>query len=191
MKTDLYYTLAWSPLFERLVDFASDFIDSGVVNALAKTYNEGHVIQTRFLHSYLPEDLQNFFGLQVEHLQIFGAQPGALGRYHKDGLDRKAALNVPLRGGNKGKVDWTSYPLEEVKVANDYTRIRVNTLEDRRSDFRLDSDILDSLELTQPAVLNTDEWHRVDARDCTEYRFVASVRFLGNPSFTEICSRIG
>lgn len=180
----LYQVLPKSEFIELLRDKFSRYASVSKAEEVASRIQDGHSIIFREVSPSLTAPA----GLSIELVQIFASTPGSIGRLHRDGLDRKAALNIPLSGCSKGCVEWLLNPAfkdEELKtVNNEYTKIRITTSEAGYKRHNLE--FQESFVLNQPAIIDTDVWHRVNNSDNLDYRFVLSVRFKNNPSFEHL-----
>jgi hypothetical protein len=116
--------------------------------------------------------------------QVFAISPESTGMIHKDGIDRKAALNIPLSGCSSGWMEWFDDVFNELKIDVPYTKVRLTTVEKNYIPYRSDTRPKERIIVDHPHLVDTDTWHRVDNRGNTEYRFMFSVRFHGNQPLT-------
>lgn len=187
----LFKQLEWTPEFRAFQEYGLTLINPKEVDRISKAQNDNHIIQKRFYRVNIPKWISDYFHpLMPEIIQIFSAKPDSIGKYHKDGLNRRAALNIPLFACDQGVVEWTSEELELWSVKSPYTLIRLNAAERGTGTERPSHPIQESLLLTQPTVLNVDHWHRVNNSGNLNYRFVMSFRFLGNPNFEILSSAL-
>jgi hypothetical protein len=132
-----------------------------------------------------------FKGLTPQFLQLFASAPGNCGIIHKDGLDRRATLNIPIRGCAKGATEWfAESSFVERLIVNPTTKARITEEEVAVYPQRLEAEPTHSMILTSTHVLDIDTWHRLNNRDNPDYRYVAAVRFCGNPTAQHLHERL-
>ena len=182
----LYNFLEWTQFYRDLQDYGNSLIQMSVVDSIYRQTQDAHVIQTRLFEPEIPEWVKKAVPLRLDILMMFGTLPNSLGKYHKDGFTRKAALNVPLNGGDKGCIEWSAEDIEELKIYGPRKEVRISKKEQTNLGFRFDLPIRDRMTLSQPVLLDTNEWHRVNNLENNEYRFVLSLRFFGNPDLNTL-----
>jgi len=186
---NLLIEMPWSNFYYRLMQYGREFIDNSAVDLMCEKISDNHGILHRSMGEQIPAWIRDSLQIKPEILQIFAAIPGKCGRIHMDGLDRKCALNVPVKGCTMGKMQWfnnNNYTV--VPIDNKYTRVRIT--EEEGPIDRLDDTPMFECTLTSPSLVNTDVWHRVDNRQSTEYRYVLSLRFAGNPTIEELIKNL-
>lgn len=181
-----YKELKWSPLFLSLVEFAKQYISDDASRAASEILNDGHntlmdVPRAKFkVAAFLP--------IPVEAMLVLSSLPHSIGRIHKDGLDRKAALNIPILNTANSWVEWPEpeqydkKPLVSVKKG--YANIR--RPEGEAGTERDMPRMLDRLEVLTPCLIDTDTWHRVNNQANDSFRYLMTIRFKDNPSFDEL-----
>lgn len=178
--------LGWSPAFQYLRMFGLSLINEEVVATLAAKTGDAHVIVHRQLNETIPQAVKKILPLVPNVVQVFGILPGALGKTHKDGVARKSALNIPLLGCDEGLMEWLDGSSLTLKtLRSPYTEIRVSE-EEWYSNTRLDLPVCYATKVTAPSLVNTDEWHRVNNRQNENYRYMLSIRFQDNPTYSEL-----
>ena len=179
---DLYTKYNWSPAFKELSLWGQNLIDEEKAQGLSKITSEKHNIVNRVIDKDLPAWIKDIFKVPVSHVQLFSAEPAAIGSVHKDGLDRLCAFNIPVRNTDIGWTEWLEGPSIERKISLKHTSIRL--LQDRRQANLMT--VASRMLLEQPTLINTNEWHRVDNSANHNWRHVLSVRFLNNPSYDSV-----
>ena len=179
---DLYTKYNWSPAFKELSQWGQNLIDEEKAQGLSKITSEKHNIVNRVIDKDLPDWITGIFKVPVSHVQLFSAEPAAIGSVHKDGLDRLCAFNIPVSNTDIGWMEWLEGPVFEKKISLKHTSIRLLQYQKQASLMNVASKIL----LEQPTLINTNEWHRVDNSDNPNWRHVLSVRFLNNPSYNSV-----
>lgn len=177
--------LAWNAFFLQLKDYGTQFINQARAHSLSEKTGDGHSIIYRQIDNF-PDWM--LAGLKMKPLvfQIFAITPESTGMVHRDGIDRKAALNIPLLGCEQGFMDWFDEIFEEFKIVTEYTNVRLTTVEKNHLPFRVTSDPMHRCLIEVPSIVNTDVWHRIDNRLNKNYRYVMSIRFVGNPNFESV-----
>ena len=180
--SELYTSYQWNPDFKKLSQWAEALINEDKARELSKITYEKHNIVNRVIDRDLPDWIKNMFGVPISHVQLFSAEPMAIGSVHKDGLDRFCAFNIPVKNADKGTMEWLSGDVVERKIELKHTSIRLLADRIQQKDMTADVRIL----LENPTLINTDHWHRVDNSLNNRWRHVLSVRFLNNPSYQEV-----
>lgn len=158
---------------------------------LARVYGNEVANLLPALHEILPAQLQ------VEFVQYFVARAHSAGPVHIDGNVRHCALNFPVHGADKGTMEWFAGDAFDRAFVNN-TRVGTRVPGARTELWKAIPKTLDSfpapvayLVLTEPFLVNSGEWHRVNNTRNDEYRIVASVRFVGNPTFEDAKCLLG
>lgn len=189
----MFFSVPHSSTYDRLIDLLSPYANDSTVNGLARLTGDGHVVLKR-LAAELPVGILDWFSckdLRPQFVQLFASVPGNCGIIHKDGIDRKATLNIPIRGCAKGATEWfQGQEFSERKIANPTTTVRITEEEIAVYPERLDRLVSHSMVLTCPHVLDIDEWHRLNNTDNPEYRYVMAVRFHNNPTAQHLYERL-
>lgn len=174
--------LEWNDFFLQLKDYGIQFINQNRAQTLAEKTGDGHSIIYRQIDNF-PDWMINGLKMKPLVFQIFAITPESTGMVHRDGIDRKCALNIPLLNCDQGYMDWFDDIFEEFKIITDYTNVRLTTIEKNHESFRVTSDPMHRCLIEVPSIVNTDVWHRVDNQLNKNYRYVMSIRFVGNPNF--------
>jgi hypothetical protein len=185
---NLLLELAWTNFYYKLMLYGREFIDNSAVDLMCNNISDNHGILYRAMGQEIPSWINDDLKIKPEILQIFAAMPDKCGRIHMDGLDRRCALNIPVKGCSMGQMQWFDNNYTVVTIDNKYTKVRITNEEGPIS--RLDDTPVFGCLLTAPSVVNTDVWHRVDNRQNTDYRYVLSLRFTGNPSMDELLKNL-
>lgn len=182
----MFFPVPHSEAYDRLVDLLNYHLNDSTVNGLSRLTGDGHVVLKRLTGSELPVGILDWFsckGLVPQFVQLFASVPGNCGIIHKDGKDRKATLNIPIRGCAQGSTEWfQGHDFLEHRIVNPTTTVRITEEEVAVYPERLGRTPTHSMVLTSPHVLDIDEWHRLNNTENPEYRYVAAVRFKGNPT---------
>jgi hypothetical protein len=182
--SQLYTTYAWSDKFKNLSVWGVNLVNEHKAIEVSKITRERHNIVNRVLGKDLPQWIKDLFQVRISHVQLFSAEPGAVGSIHKDGSDRLCAFNIPIMNTNEGWMEWLDGPVEGRLLELDHTSIRL--LKDRDESHKLSTTT--KILLENPTLINTNEWHRVDNFKNTNWRHVLSVRFMDNPDYSSVKS---
>lgn len=180
----LYSKYEWSESFQRLKEWGSHLVNENKAVEVSRLTRERHNIVNRVLGNELPQWIKDLFQVRISHVQLFSAEPGAVGSIHKDGSDRLCAFNIPIANADIGWMEWLDGPVEGRLLELEHTSIRL--LKDRSEFSRLHSTT--KILLDKPTLVNTNEWHRVDNLSNPNWRHVLSVRFLDNPDYNSVKS---
>ncbi len=182
------------PAYDSLIEILSYYSNDSTVDGMARLTGDGHVVLKRMTTQELPVGVLDWFAfrdLVPQFLQLFASAPGNCGVIHKDGLDRRSTLNIPIRGCSKGATEWFAESLfVERSIVNPTTKARITEEEIAVYPQRLDAKPTHSMILTSTHVLDIDTWHRLNNKDNPEYRYVAAVRFCGNPSAQQLADKL-
>lgn len=169
----MFQLIGWDDDSRAFFDFSASHFPSAP--ALA-----AHRVSHRFWPADLPESLRSYRDQPLYCLQLFTIGAGITGQIHKDGIGRLAAVNIPFSGCETATMDWFSddWPLEQIPATGSVTRIpSVQTINPVPT-----SQVI----LTEPTLVNTDEWHRIDNSGGVTDRKVISIRLYPNPTFEEL-----
>ena len=173
--------IEWNSFLLLLQKYGTEYVNNDLVDEIANKTGNGHTIIHRQLDNNIPTWIQSGLKYKPMVLQIFASQPSSVGTIHKDGIQGKSALNIPICNCDSGLTEWFDGDFKELKISNEYTQIRL-------IDGLYEYEPTISININQPCVLNTDIWHRVHNTN-QNYRYMLSIRFEGNPSFLELSSR--
>ena len=180
----LYTTYEWSDNLHRLQEWGSHLVNESKALEVSKLTRERHNIVNRVLGHELPQWIKDMFQVRISHVQLFSAEPGAVGSIHKDGSDRLCAFNVPIANTEQGIMEWLDGPVQGRLLELEHTSIRL--LKDRSEAALLSSTA--KILLEKPTLVNTNEWHRVNNLANGKWRHVLSIRFLDNPDYRSVKS---
>ncbi len=189
----MFFLLKHNPVYAEVSELLERYIDDSMVDGLSRLTGDGHVVLKRLKADILPPRVLDWFSTRSLHpqfLQLFASRPRNCGVIHKDGIDRKATLNIPIKGCSRGVAEWFSDIFTEHKVVNPTTTVRITEEELMVYPSRLDIPPTHSFVLTSPHVLDIDQWHRLNNADNDEYRYVAALRFHGNPTAQQIAEKL-
>lgn len=182
MNIELYSKYEWTPEFQKLSEWGTHLINDKKALGIAQFTKEGHNIVNRVIDKDLPKWVIDLFNVPISHVQLFSAQPHAIGSVHMDGSDRLCAFNIPVQNTDQGVMEWLDGPVEGNLLELAHTSIRL--LKNKKDGLKMGTSaqiILDS-----PTLVNTNVWHRVDNSANSRWRHVLSIRFLNNPSYQEV-----
>lgn len=159
----------------------------------ADWYDRTCVAQTGFMSvRRLTDDIEELTKLRsfiasfrdvksFSHVQLFVTRPNYKGAWHLDGINTKAAINIPLFGCEKSCIEWTKHNF----TAKTITSLRTNyrTPEEYAS-ASVTADL--KLTLTSMALVKTDSWHRINNLYNKVHRVTASIRFNDEPEFSTL-----
>lgn len=182
----------WNDLFEKIKDFGLLYIDNEKCLETSKLRGDTHTIIHRLIPKEIPDWIKQGIPEDIIVLQIFAVEPNSVGLIHKDGVDRLCAFNIPLQNCDSGTMDWfeeSSYSTYSVK--KNYTTIRLTNEQMAQravqGDIKYTGKEIESTPafstlVTQPSLVNTNVWHRVDNRSALNFRWMLSLRFRNNLS---------
>jgi hypothetical protein len=125
--------------------------------------------------------------------KVFVAAPGHLYGIHKDGIDKKSALNIAISCNETDWVRWytdsaVEYAGGELKVFNDqqYRMSREISLDDSEN-----VPFMQQVNTQEGDVylINTDVYHSFKCVG-NNHRFILQTKFAGNPSFDQLVEKI-
>lgn len=171
-----YHPIGWDAASQDFIKFAKPYFD-----AVHESPIHRHRMIQRFWPSDLPEELRSFRNQPLHCLQLFSIGPLTMGQIHKDGIDRKAAVNIPF-SGEYSTMEWfdADWSEEILPATASYIRSPAN--------YPLKPHFSENLFLTEPTIVSTDMWHRVNNIDSDSARQVISIRFAPNPSLEHLMS---
>lgn len=173
---------AWNDFFEKIKEFGQSFVNNEKCLESSKLRGDTHTIIHRLIKDQIPDWIRQGIPEDIIVLQIFAIEPNTVGLIHKDGIDRLCAFNIPIQNCNSGTMDWFDDSCYSTySVENNYTSIRV-TNEQVTNGKGVESAPLFSTLVTQPSLVNTNVWHRVDNREVSDFRWMLSLRFRNNSS---------
>lgn len=173
----------WSDFFNSMQQFGLELVDNQKCIESSKLRGDTHTIIYRFIKDEIPQWIRDEIPADIIVLQIFAIEPNTVGLIHKDGTDRLCAFNVPILNCETGLMDWfNENEYSTYNVGNDYTTIRVSN-EQLKNGKTFETIPKYSTTVDTPSLINTDVWHRVDNRNSNKFRWMLSLRFVGNPSF--------
>jgi hypothetical protein len=171
IKTEILHKITEAPLTYRIVTI------------------DKHIIQE--FHKLLFSNQFNNDKFKVDHSKVFISPPGTGCRWiHKDGIDKKCALNVIVDCNPTDWVRWyneipngkITQPKGTNIASRDLTNIRFPEL------ISYDEEVTDQ----QPGdcyLINTDVFHFF-RNNGSNYRLVVQTKFSPNPSIEEVHDRI-
>lgn len=108
---------------------------------------------------------------------------------HVDGTNSTtcASLNIPLMGCNNSVMEWFTGAYKVVR--KNYVDQSGQTVYYQEVVWDTDYTVVESLELTESHMVRVDVPHRTTAND-TDLRAVLCLRFLGNPTWDQVCSKV-
>ena len=171
--------LEWNDFFKRLQEYGNTLVNEKRALVLAILARDSHTIIHRIISDF-PAWIYDEFPIKISVIQIFAILPESIGSTHKDGLNRKSAFNIPLIGADLGYMDWFDLDIVERKIDTKYTQVRLTDHD------KIDYSPICRVRIDKPSLVNTDVWHRVDNSDNKNFRYMLSVRFESNPSFSEL-----
>jgi hypothetical protein len=97
------------------------------------------------------------------------------------------AFNIPI-GQPGGSQEWYHRPFQEhtVYLGGRQDRPLIFTQEELDPELYGSFTPDFSLCVQQPTLVNLDPWHRTNALNCSEDRWVVSLRFAPNPSYASL-----
>lgn len=192
MPTNNYLTsLPWNDFFLKLKTLGEMIVDKQENPSLDKARHISPFFARSGTKQFLSE-IENSSVIPIEYTIAFRTKPNCLSNIHKDGSRsciRYAGLNIPLFEP-QGVMEWFSPDLspEIDRIEQKYnSNCRITEDEvagvDRLKTYSpsYTSEVMDS-----PAIVNTNDWHRINNLGLTKPRWVLSVRFKNNPSYQDL-----
>jgi hypothetical protein len=147
-------------------------------------------IVKQFHQLLFPKDFDNEL-FSVHHSKVFISPPGTGCRWiHKDGIDKKCALNVIVECNSTDWVRWY-HDVPDGKITQSTS---TNIVSRDLTNIQMPETIIPDEEVTnqQPGdfyLINTDVFHFF--RNCgSNYRLLIQTKFSPNPSIDEVYNRI-
>jgi len=171
-SSDYFIKFQWSHLFDEIKKFSLQYIkdESSFGNHTVVAWPE------------LPDSIVALLPIRPDLLQVFRVRPNVAGGIHKDGVGRLCALNVPLSGSDGSIFQWYA---DSPEIVENF----IPTAPARRlaiySEHGLPMPIVET-QTELPTLVNNNSWHRVNNVANSEFRWTASVRFNGNPTFANV-----
>jgi hypothetical protein len=108
---------------------------------------------------------------------------------HVDGTNSTtcASLNIPLMGCENSVMEWFSG--DYCLVRKNYTDQSGQTVYYQEVVWNTEHEVVNTLELTKSYMVRVDVPHRTTAND-HDQRAVLCLRFLGNPTWDQVCSKV-
>ena len=153
-NSHLFTPYLWTDEFKKLSDWGTHLVNEHKALEVAKLTRERHNIVSRVLGQDLPQWIKDLFQLKISHVQLFSAEPAAIGSIHKDGSDRLCAFNIPIMNTNEGWTEWLDGPVEGRLLELEHTSIRL--LKDRTEAIRHSTTA--KILLENPTLINTNEF---------------------------------
>lgn len=181
----------WNQWYRDIQEWASVGLDDAKADEQISNSPDQHIVFSRVFQEGIPKFIADGVSpLVVQFMQVFCVGRNSIGMIHKDGRDRKCALNVPLRGCGNSVMEWYDHPFETRELTSKTTIVRVTEDEyvGHPTKWPHDGNIRTVIE--RPTLVNTNIWHRINNADNPENRYIASFRFKDNPTFEEVHSLI-
>ena len=181
----------WNETFNKLREFGVGFVDNRKSLMTSKWQGDAHAILYKFSGERIPDWIRNSIPYKVQFVHIFSIGPRSVGIIHKDGVDKQCAFNIPIANTDNSSMDWfdpDEYSDLLISVDNYTTetgKVRV-TKEQLLIGKEVETTPYFSKTIDCPSLVNINEFHRIDNRKSDQFRWVLSLRFLGNPSFADV-----
>lgn len=151
----------------------------------------------------------------VHNAKFFVLGPYSQSSIHTDGVNRSCALNIPVTFNLGSTMSWYDQPYDnriivsDAKDTNDHTFFdggrcpmpliagypmvitsgQVGTLDELTKEFTKDWVPILTTPVKGPMLVNIGKWHSV-RNPTDQHRVVLSVRFVDNPSYDLVSSRL-
>lgn len=181
----------WNTIFENIKQYGLRLVDNKKYCLTSKWQGDPHAIVSKIANENIPNWLKENIPYNIQVIQILAIAPQSVGIIHKDGVDRQCAFNIPIVNTDNSSMDWFE--------SNEYSELLldINNHNDKVSNVRVTKEQLligKEVETTPyfsktidfPSLVNINEFHRIDNRKSDQYRWVLSLRFLDNPSFSDV-----
>lgn len=183
---NLVKSYPWNEQFNKIKEFGSNFVDNKKYFITSRWQGDTHAVVHQIGEDYVPRWLINIIPCKIQIIKIFGIEPNSVGIIHKDGIDSLCAFNIPISNTNNSTMDWfdpSEYSdLLISKGIGKVINVRL-TKEQLLIGKEVETTPYFSKNIDCPSLVNINEFHRIDNRKSNQYRWVASLRFVGNPTF--------
>lgn len=188
---ELIHMLDWNDWFRELQQYGLLFEDDEAASIAASATPDTHIVFKRRTGNEIHDWIKAGTRFEIEHIQVFCILKDSCGMIHVDGIDRKCALNIPLRDCHLGVMEWYPNSGLTAKVYRGPNTISTVAKEELALyPGRWPHHGESSTVVNRPAVVRTNVWHRVDNRGNPQHRYMLSLRFKSNPTFEELVSSL-
>ena len=175
-----------------------DCQDLLIAESIAQLQNKWHnksrgftfsVTFTESIRSILDKELQSRNLPKFAYTVCFARPAKDRQSIHVDGTNSTtcASLNIPLMGCKNSVMEWFSGDYQVVR--KNYTDQSGQTVYYQEVVWNSEYNPIASLELIESQMVRVDVPHRTTAND-TDLRAVLCLRFLGNPTWDQVCSKV-
>lgn len=120
-------------------------------------------------------------GLRIENCKFFRCMAKVQGGAHIDGVPpRHAAINFPVNHCNKGYQTW--YINQPKRIEKVYKKTSIILPDEENVQWQEG----EKLYLDSPTLVHVSVWHSVNNTENDKDREVFSIRFAGNPSYSQV-----
>jgi hypothetical protein len=188
---DVFRKYDWNPWYYDIQKWTSQFIDDAKSEEQVRKSPDSHIVFARVFPDDIPDFVkQGMSFLPIQFMQVFCISANSTGMIHKDGRDRKCALNIPLRDCGKGIMEWFDHSFVEHEFVDKVTIVRVTKHEVENYPTKWEHEGSVRTIIERPTLVNTDVWHRIDNMDNPCHRYMVSFRFKDNPTFEDVNSHL-
>lgn len=170
-------TFPWDSNFLKLAEFGRNQVNPAETEEHWERTQEAHLVVGHWAQEDPPEDVE--LPLKLDRILMSCLRANSVGKIHRDGLDRYCALNIPIANCDSGMMQWFESN-HEVNIQQ-YNKTTVRAIHNDTFDPALPS-VFQAL-ITQPTLVNTDVWHRIDNSQNNFDRYILTLRFKNNPPY--------
>lgn len=183
-----------STYFPYRLDCQNLLINESIAQLQNKWHNKSRgftfsVIFPEHIRAILDKELQSRNLPKFAYTVCFARPAKDQQSIHVDGTNSTtcASLNIPLMGCNNSVMEWFTGVYKVVR--KNYVDQSGQTVYYQEVVWDTDYTVVESLELTESHIVRVDVPHRTTAND-TDLRAVLCLRFLGNPTWDQVCSKV-
>ncbi len=175
--------LPWNVNFLEIAQYGKTLIDPEKTLRSYQDTKEAHLVVYNSSSTDAPA---GELPLKLDRMLLSCLRANSVGKIHTDGLDRKAALNIPIANCDAGLMQW--FEKDYTPKIQQYNQSVVTSIED--DTFSIEEPNVFETLIIQPTIVNTGIWHRIDNSQNNFDRYILTFRFKGNPSYQTLASVI-
>jgi hypothetical protein len=174
--------LPWDTNFLKIAEFGRNVIDPIDTEKHWNRTKEAQLVVGHWAQEEPPPGVK--LPLKLDRFLLSCLRANSVGKIHRDGLNRYCALNIPVANCEMGMMQWFDNNYE--MTVQQYTRTVVRSIHGDTFDPTLPSTY--QTLITQPSLVNTDVWHRIDNSQNSFDRYILTFRFKDNPTYEDMKS---
>lgn len=202
--------------FDSDCDFLIDMLaQHDIMNPSNRAWEWFHIGSRNAMKLRVVDEFVEKAKIRVHNAKFFVLAPNSISTVHTDGVNRSCALNLPLLTPDTATMSWFDEPFTNRVIVTDamdtddhnffdggrcplplidgkpqeFSRSTLSDASEQSKDFTKDWIPAITTEVKEPIFVNIGKWHQV-RNPTPHHRVVLSVRFLGNPNYNDVLSRL-